>query len=481
MNCISAVSTGYQQEEPKLTTQTRSNSRGGNRRRSGRRRPRGGQRPSGLPQDNFEVDESTLPDLGNLGAKTNDELRQIAIDKGIKRVPTQRTELVLEVLANVAEATNQMVGAGILDLLGDGYGFLRSPGKRGGNEDIYVSQTQVRRFGLRQGDMVAGQVRTPIEGEKYFGLTRVELVNGYDPESAMKRPKFDQFTSIYPDDMIKLATTSKQMATRMIDMVAPVGKGQRALIVAPPKAGKTVLLKQIAAGITENHPEIYIIVSLIGERPEEVTDMRRTIKGEVFSSTFDEPIEDHCQTAEVSLDRARRLVESGENVVLLLDSLTRLARAYNLSVPSSGKTLSGGMDPNALYPPKHFFGAARNCEEAGSLTIIATALIDTGSRLDDLIYEEFKGTGNMELHLDRRMAERRLWPAIDIERSGTRHEELLQDEATLKQIWLLRRMMGIIGQDSNSPTEAAERILERMARTQTNEEFLGSITKPEKV
>jgi transcription termination factor Rho len=481
MNCISAVSTGYQQEEPKLTTQTRSNSRGGNRRRSGRRRPRGGQRPSGLPQDNFEVDESTLPDLGNLGAKTNDELRQIAIDKGIKRVPTQRTELVLEVLANVAEATDQMVGAGILDLLGDGYGFLRSPGKRGGNEDIYVSQTQVRRFGLRQGDMVAGQVRTPIEGEKYFGLTRVELVNGYDPESAMKRPKFDQFTSIYPDDMIKLATTSKQMATRMIDMVAPVGKGQRALIVAPPKAGKTVLLKQIAAGITENHPEIYIIVSLIGERPEEVTDMRRTIKGEVFSSTFDEPIEDHCRTAEVSLDRARRLVESGENVVLLLDSLTRLARAYNLSVPSSGKTLSGGMDPNALYPPKHFFGAARNCEEAGSLTIIATALIDTGSRLDDLIYEEFKGTGNMELHLDRRMAERRLWPAIDIERSGTRHEELLQDEATLKQIWLLRRMMGIIGQDSNSPTEAAERILERMARTQTNEEFLGSITKPEKV
>jgi transcription termination factor Rho len=481
MNCISAVSTGYQQEEPKLTTQTRSNSRGGNRRRSGRRRPRGGQRPSGLPQDNFEVDESTLPDLGNLGAKTNDELRQIAIDKGIKRVPTQRTELVLEVLANVAEATDQMVGAGILDLLGDGYGFLRSPGNRGGNEDIYVSQTQVRRFGLRQGDMVAGQVRTPIEGEKYFGLTRVELVNGYDPESAMKRPKFDQFTSIYPDDMIKLATTSKQMATRMIDMVAPVGKGQRALIVAPPKAGKTVLLKQIAAGITENHPEIYIIVSLIGERPEEVTDMRRTIKGEVFSSTFDEPIEDHCQTAEVSLDRARRLVESGENVVLLLDSLTRLARAYNLSVPSSGKTLSGGMDPNALYPPKHFFGAARNCEEAGSLTIIATALIDTGSRLDDLIYEEFKGTGNMELHLDRRMAERRLWPAIDIERSGTRHEELLQDEATLKQIWLLRRMMGIIGQDSNSPTEAAERILERMARTQTNEEFLGSITKPEKV
>ena len=434
-----------------------------------------------MPADNFEVDENTLPDLGNLGAKTNDELRQIAIDKGIKRVPIQRTELVIEVLANVAEETNQLVGAGILDLLGDGYGFLRTPGKRGGTEDIYVSQSQVRRFGLRQGDMIAGQVRPPTEGEKYFGLIRVELVNGYDPESAMKRPKFDQFTSIYPDEQIMLATTPKMMSTRMIDMVAPVGKGQRALIVAPPKAGKTVLLKQIAAGISENHPEIYIIVSLIGERPEEVTDMRRTIKGEVFSSTFDEPVEDHCRTAEVALDRAQRLVESGENVVVLLDSLTRLARAYNLSVPSSGKTLSGGMDPNALYPPKRFFGAARNCEDAGSLTIVATALIDTGSRLDDLIYEEFKGTGNMELHLDRRMADRRLWPAIDIERSGTRHEELLQDESTLKQIWLLRRMMGIIGQDSNSPTEAAERILERMTRTQTNEEFLVSITKPEKV
>ena len=434
-----------------------------------------------MPADNFEVDENTLPDLGNLGAKTNDELRQIAIDKGIKRVPIQRTELVIEVLANVAEETNQLVGAGILDLLGDGYGFLRTPGKRGGTEDIYVSQSQVRRFGLRQGDMIAGQVRPPTEGEKYFGLIRVELVNGYDPESAMTRPKFDQFTSIYPDEQIMLATTPKMMSTRMIDMVAPVGKGQRALIVAPPKAGKTVLLKQIAAGISENHPEIYIIVSLIGERPEEVTDMRRTIKGEVFSSTFDEPVEDHCRTAEVALDRARRLVESGENVVVLLDSLTRLARAYNLSVPSSGKTLSGGMDPNALYPPKRFFGAARNCEDAGSLTIVATALIDTGSRLDDLIYEEFKGTGNMELHLDRRMADRRLWPAIDIERSGTRHEELLQDESTLKQIWLLRRMMGIIGQDSNSPTEAAERILERMTRTQTNEEFLASITKPEKV
>ena len=471
---------GYQQEEIKLTTETKSRARSGNRRRTGRRRSRGGGRPSGLPQDDFEVDESTLPDLGNLGAKTNDDLRQMAIDMGIKRVPTQRVELVLEVLAGVAESANQLVGAGILDLLGDGYGFLRTPGKRGGTEDIYVSKSQVRRFGLRQGDMVAGQLRPPNnDGEKYHGLIRVELVNGYDPESAMKRPKFDQFTSVYPNQQINLSTTPKMMSTRLVDMVAPIGRGQRALIVAPPKAGKTVLLKQIAAGITENHPEIYILVALIGERPEEVTDMRRTIKGEVFSSTFDEPIEDQCRTAEVALDRARRLVESGENVVVLLDSITRLARAYNLSVPSSGKTLSGGMDPNALYPPRQFFGAAKNCEEAGSLTIIATALIDTGSRLDDVVYEEFKGTGNMELHLDRRMAERRLWPAIDIERSGTRHEELLQDDATLKQVWLLRRMMGIIGQDSNSPTEAAERILERMGRTSSNEEFLGAITKPE--
>ena len=276
-----------------------------------------------------------MPDLGNLGAKTNDALRQIAIDMGIKKVPTQRTDLVLEVLANNAETAGQLVGAGILDLLGDGYGFLRISDKRNGGEDIYVSQSQVRRFGLRQGDMIAGQVRPPSEGEKYFGLIRVELVNGYDPDLASKRPKFDQFTSVYPNHQMKLETTPKQLATRTIDMVAPIGNGQRALIVAPPKAGKTVLLKQIAAGITENHPEIYIIVSLIGERPEEVTDMRRTIKGEVFSSTFDEPVEDHCRTAEVALDRARRLVESGENVVVLLDSITRLARAYNLSVPSS--------------------------------------------------------------------------------------------------------------------------------------------------
>ena len=335
---------------------------------------------------------------------------------------------------------------------------------------------------MRHGDFITGQVLPPLaeSSNKYYGLVNVETVNGYDFQSAIDRPKFDRFTSVYPDEQIKLETTPKQTSTRLVDMVAPIGHGQRALIVAPPKAGKTMLLKQISAGITENHPEVYIIVSLIGERPEEVTDMRRSIKGEVFSSTFDEPIEDHCRTAEMALERARRLVESGENVVILLDSLTRLARAYNLSVPSSGKTLSGGMDPNALYPPKNFFGAARNCENAGSLTIIATALVETGSRLDDLIYEEFKGTGNMELHLDRRLADRRIWPAIDIERSGTRHEELLMDDSTLKKVWLLRRIIGKISEDpSSKPTEAAEKILDRLAKSSSNEEFWMSLTQPE--
>jgi transcription termination factor Rho len=404
----------------------------------------------------------------------------MALEKKLKGIPARRADLIMELLRVYAEETGQLLGAGILDILHDGYGFLRPPGRKGTPEDVYVSQNLIRRYGLRQGDMVAGQLRQPKEGEKYYGLLRVEVVNGRDPESSRYRPKFEQFTSIYPDQQIILETTPRLMGTRLIDLVAPIGRGQRALVVAPPKAGKTVLLKQIANGIRENHPDIYLVVSLIGERPEEVTDMQRSIDGEVYSSTFDEPVEDHCRTAEVSLERAKRLVESGENVVLLLDSLTRLARAYNVAVPSSGKTLSGGMDPYALYPPKAFFGAARNCEEGGSLTIIATCLIDTGSRLDDLIYEEFKGTGNQELHLDRRLADRRLWPAIDIERSGTRHEELLQDEATLKQVWLLRRMVAIITQDSPNSTDAAERVIERMGRTKTNAEFLQSITQPEK-
>jgi transcription termination factor Rho len=379
-------------------------------------------------------------------------------------------------LQHYAEQNNLLLGAGVLELTSEGYGFLRSPISKNGAE-IYVSQSQVRRFGLRSGDMVAGQIRAPKEGERYYGLVRVEIVNGYDPETSKKRPLFEKLTPLFPEKQIKMATTPKILSTRIIDMVAPIGKGQRALIVSQPKAGKTIILKQLAGGITANHPEIYLIVALIGERPEEVTDMRRSVDGEVYSSTFDEPVEEHCREAERALERAKRLVESGEDVVILMDSLTRLARAYNLAVPSSGRTLTGGMDPVALYPPKNFFGAARNCEEGGSLTIIATCLVDTGSRLDDLIYEEFKGTGNMEVHLDRKLSERRIFPAIDVLRSSTRREELLLDEPTLKQVWLLRRMVSIIAQDSAS-TEATERVLERLAKTQDNAEFLASINKP---
>ena len=440
----------------------------------------GHSRNPALPEENLELEDLSLPDLGNLGVQTDQELVKLAVEKGVKKIPERRSDLILELLGMAAKDTDQLVGAGVLDILHDGYGFLRTPGRQSTSDDVYVSHSQIRRFGLRSGDMIAGQVRPPREGEKYYGLLRVEIVNGIDPEKAMNRPKFEKLTSVYPDKQFITETDPKSLSTRIIDIVSPIGQGQRSLIVAPPKAGKTVLLKQIAQGISENMPSTNIIVALIGERPEEVTDMKRSIKGEIYSSTFDEPVQDHCRTAESAVERAKRLVENGENVVVLLDSLTRLARAYNLALPSSGKTLSGGMDPVALYPPKSFFGAARNCEEAGSLTIIATALIDTGSRLDDLIYEEFKGTGNMELHLDRSMAERRIWPAINIERSGTRHEELLQDSDTLKQVWLLRRMMAILGNDENNPTEAGERILERLSKTSSNKEFLASITKPEK-
>ncbi|MBM3959157.1 MAG: transcription termination factor Rho [SAR202 cluster bacterium] len=422
-------------------------------------------------------EEETYSALGDLGSKSTAELREMIPQLGLKiGIPARRSELVMALLQHHAEENNLLLGAGVLELTNEGYGFLRSPNSKNGPE-IYVSQSQVRRFGLRSGDMVAGQIRAPKDGERFYGLVRVEIVNGYDPETSRKRPQFEKLTPLFPEKQIKLSTTPKVTSTRLIDMVAPVGKGQRALIVSPPKAGKTIILKQIAAGITANHPEIYLIVALIGERPEEVTDMRRSVDGEVYSSTFDEPVEEHCREAERALERAKRLVESGEDVVILMDSLTRLARAYNLAVPSSGRTLSGGMDPIALYPPKNFFGAARNCEEGGSLTIVATCLVDTGSRLDDLIYEEFKGTGNMEVHLDRKLAERRVFPSIDVLRSGTRREELLFDDAMLKQVWLLRRMVSIISQDSAS-TEATERVLERLVKTQDNAEFLASINKP---
>ena len=368
---------------------------------------------------------------------------------------------------------------GILEIVDDGYGFLRGERLLPGNNDVYVSQSQIRRFGLRTGDYVRGQVRPPKDSEKYYGLLRVEDVDGVDPETAKNRPHFENFTAIFPNEMIDLETPSPDMSGRLINLISPIGRGQRGLIVSPPKAGKTFLLKAIAAGIAANYPDIHMMVALIGERPEEVTDMKRSVKGEVIASTFDEPVEDHTRVAEMALERAKRLVEGGRDVVILLDSITRLTRAYNLAMPPSGRTLTGGMDPVAIYPPKRFFGAARNCEEGGSLTVIATCLIDTGSRQDEVIFEEFKGTGNQELRLDRRLAERRVFPAIDIAGSSTRREELLMDEATLRQVWLMRRMMSMIASNANNPSEATERLLDRLSRTGSNAEFLATLSKSE--
>jgi transcription termination factor Rho len=337
---------------------------------------------------------------------------------------------------------------------------------------VYVSSSQVRRSGLRPGDRVSGVVRAPKDGEKYWGLVRVESVNGVDPEAAKRRPFFDTLTPIHPIELINLETDPKNLSQRLINLVNPIGKGQRALIVSPPKAGKTFLLKHIANGITANYPEVLLMVALIGERPEEVTDMRRSVKGEVIASTFDEPTENHTRAAEMALEIAKRQVETGRDVVILLDSITRLARAYNLALPPSGRTLSGGIDPIALYPPKRFFGAARKIEEGGSLTIIGTCLIDTGSRMDDVIYEEFKGTGNSELILDRKLAEKRVFPAIDVQRSGTRREELLLEEPTLKMVWTMRRMLSAVGTN-----EGIELLLNRLAKTDSNAAFLASLTK----
>lgn len=428
-------------------------------------------------------DRSDAEALGNIGAMSNRELVSEARRLGSTQLSAKRTELALEVLLKRSQLSNITIGAGILDVHEKGYGFLRPPGRTGSQDDIYVPNGIVRKHGMRQGDFVAGPVKSQGErtrGRGHNPLLWPELVNGRDVQHALMRPKFERLTSVYPDEQLTLETTHQRLNTRIIDIIAPIGKGQRALIVAPPKAGKTVMLKDIAHAVAENYPAIHIIVSLIGERPEEVTDMRRSVHGEVYSSTFDEQVEHQCETSDRALERAKRLVESGEDVLLVLDSLTRLARAFNVKMPSSGKTLSGGMDPLALYPPKQFFGAARNCEEGGSLTIVATALIDTGSRLDDLIYEEFKGTGNMELHLDRSMAERRIWPAVAMERSGTRHEELLQSADTLRQVWLLRRMLALFQQQSSNgngnPTEGAERILERLKRSPDNDTFLKSIT-----
>jgi transcription termination factor Rho len=372
-----------------------------------------------------------------------------------------------------AALQDNIVRVGALEAVDQGFGFLRSARFLPGPDDVYVSLSQIRRFGLRTGDMVSGQVRVPKETEKYHGLLRVEAINGLDPEVAKRRPNFDQLVPIYPNERFVLETKPDILPTRLIDLISPIGKGQRGLIVAPPKAGKTMLLKHIAHGLQQNYPDVHLMLVLVGERPEEVTDLERSVKGaEVISATFDEPVEHHTRVAEMALERAKRLVEGGKDVVILLDSITRLTRAYNLSVPPSGRTLSGGVDPAALYPPKRFIGAARNIEFGGSLTIIGTCLVDTGSRMDELIYEEFKGTGNMEVHLERGLAERRIFPALNLQRSSTRHEELLLDEATLNRVYLLRRMLAAL----DNPNQATELILNRMAKTQSNREFLAMLT-----
>ena len=419
-------------------------------------------------------------DIGELEQKTKEELlsvaQEIGLDDGAALGQLRREDVLHRVLQTYSDQQS-LVASGILEVMAEGYGFLRQAVLRPTMGDVYVSQSQIRRFALRTGDTITGQVRPPKDGERYFGLIRVERVNGLDPEGARSRLSFEYLTPIFPNEHIKLETDSNNLTTRMIDLFAPIGRGQRGMIVSPPKAGKTTVLKHIANSVSANWPKIEIMVVLIGERPEEVTDMRRSVNGEVFSSTFDESVEDQCRVGELALERAKRLVESNSDVLILLDSITRFTRAYNLAVPSSGRTLSGGIDPVALYPPKRFFGAARNVEHGGSLTIIANCLVDTGSRMDDVIYEEFKGTGNMELHLDRRLAERRFFPAIDIQRSGTRMEELFFDEPTTKQIYLLRRMVGLIATDSINSADATEKVLERLSRSSTNQEFLANLSK----
>jgi transcription termination factor Rho len=387
----------------------------------------------------------------------------------------RKQELIFKILQAQTEKEGLIFSEGVLEVLPDGYGFLRAPEYNylPGPDDIYVSPSQIRRFDLHTGDTISGQVRPPKEGERYFALIKVEAVNFEPPEMVREKVFFDNLTPLYPQERIKLETTKDNVSARIMDILTPIGKGQRGLIVAPPRTGKTMLLQCIANSITANHPEVVLIVLLIDERPEEVTDMERSVKGEVISSTFDEPASRHVQVAEMVLEKAKRLVEHKKDVVILLDSITRLARAYNTIVPPSGKVLSGGVDANALQRPKRFFGAARNIENGGSLTIMATALIETGSRMDDVIFEEFKGTGNMEINLDRKLADRRVFPAIDIAKSGTRKEELLLTKKELDRTWVLRKVLNQL-----SPAEAMELLTDKMSRSKSNEEFLDSMSAP---
>ena len=422
-------------------------------------------------------------DISDLQPKTLEELRRVARDWDIPAyTKLKKDDLIVRLLRANAEKEGLELRGGILEIVEDGIGFLRAEHFLPGPEDIYVSQSQIRRFGLRTGDMVIGQVRAPKDSEKYYGLLRVETVNGLDPDTAKKRPAFESLTPIFPETRFNLETNKNILSTRFLNLIAPVGMGQRGLIVSPPKAGKTTVLKEVANAISHNYPEVHLMVALIGERPEEVTDMDRSVEAEVIASTFDEPVQSHVRVAEMALERAKRLVEGGRHVAILLDSLTRLARAYNLVVNPSGRTLSGGLDPAALYPPKKFFGAARNLEEGGSLTIVATCLVDTGSRMDDVVYEEFKGTGNMELHLSRKLQERRIFPAFDIERSSTRREELLLGPDITPRVWLLRRMFGqMIGTPPNGAgmdiTNATEAVLDQLRQTDDNMEFLETLGK----
>lgn len=413
--------------------------------------------------------------LKELKEKRISELTQMALMMNVENANALRKqELIYAMLQAQSEQNGIIYGEGVLEVLPDGYGFLRSPDYNylPGPDDIYVSPSQIKRFNLRTGELISGQIRPPKEGEKYFALLKVETINNMPVEQARERILFDNLTPLYPMERIKLETDPDNYSMRVMDLLTPIGKGQRGLIVAPPRTGKTVLLQNIANSITRNHPEIYLIVLLIDERPEEVTDMQRSVKGEVVSSTFDEPASRHVQVAEMVIERSKRLVEAKKDVVILLDSITRLARAYNTVVPASGKVLSGGVDSNALQKPKRFFGAARNIEEGGSLTIIATALIETGSRMDEVIFEEFKGTGNMELVLDRKLADRRIFPAIDINKSGTRKEELLVSNFELQRIWLLRKILQQL-----SPVESMEFLLEKLRLTRSNKEFLENMGK----
>jgi transcription termination factor Rho len=434
--------------------------------------------PEFLAQADLKYEEVKKGDIhiAALQRLTMKELLDLAQRENISEYAgLKKQDLIFRILKERTKMHGLMFGEGTLEILPDGFGFLRSPDYHylPCPDDIYVSPSQIRRFGLKNGATVAGAIRPPKENERYFALLRVEAINGHDPNVQATRVPFDDLTPLHPQKRLKLATTADELSTRVMDLVTPIGMGQRGLIVSPPRAGKTVLLQRLAKAVLENHPEAYVIVLLIDERPEEVTDMERQVKGpncEVISSTFDEPPSRHIQVAEMVIEKAKRMVEFGVDVVIFLDSITRLARAWNTEVPHSGKILSGGVDANALQHPKRFFGAARCVEEGGSLTIIATALIDTGSKMDEVIFEEFKGTGNTELHLDRRMVEKRIWPAIDVNRSGTRREELLMSEEELRRVWILRRVLN----DMN-PVEAMELLVNRMKRTKTNEEFLLSM------